>query len=276
MYISMHIPKTGGNTFKDHLKVFFGDDICFRNMTQWTFVDVYTPTLSMRAHRAFRGFKVRLAGRNQLYATDRCIHGHFRADTYLDLFPESRCLTWLREPVERLISQYNYWKRKPFRGHSVCKMLIERKLSLLEFGEIEVMRNLQSRYFHTLGIADFWFVGITEHFQSCVRHLYDLMEMEMKPAEIAAQNTNPTKNPKSAYEVDASTRAKLVALNSRDYKLYELAVERAIKLEIFSDLNSVGTKQCTGAQTAGKFAGARADSWADSTIRIGNDVVTRR
>lgn len=243
MYISMHIPKTGGNTFKDHLNVFFGDDICFRYMSQWAFVDVYTPTLAMRVHRAIRGLNIRLRGRGQLYPTDRCIHGHFRADTYLDLFPESRCLTWLREPVERLISQYNYWQRRPFRGHSVCKMLIERKLSLLEFAEIEAMRNLQSRYFHTLGIDDFWFVGVTEHFQSCVRHLYHLMEMEMQPAEVAARNTNPTKKPKSPYEVDPSTRAKLVALNSRDYKLYELAVERAMKLGIFSDLGQADSIQ---------------------------------
>jgi hypothetical protein len=232
----MHIPKTGGNTFKTHLREAFGDDICFIYMTQWQFMDFYTPTPLMRLYRGVRALKSGLRHRSRLQLTDRCIHGHFRAETYLALFPEGSAITWMRDPVERLLSQYYYWKRRPFRGHSVCNLLVRNNLSPLEFAEIEVMRNLQCRYFNTKTVQDFGFVGVTEQFDACLGGFYRLVGAPAKKGE--ARNRNPHKKTNDRYELDPAVRARIAALNSRDYKLYDQAVEQALKAGLFTDLKT--------------------------------------
>jgi hypothetical protein len=237
----MHIPKTGGNTFRAHLREVFGDDICFIYMTQLAFVDVYTPTPMMRLYRGLRKLKSGLRDRSQLRPTDRCIHGHFRAETYLAMFPEGLGITWVRDPVERILSQYYYWQRRPHRGHTVCNLLIRNKLGPVEFAEIEVMRNLQCRYFNTKGVQDFGFVGVTEQFDACLDGFYRFVGVQRKHSEARkmngeARNTNPHKSTNSRYEVDPAIRARIAALNSRDYKLYDQAVEQALKAGLFTDL----------------------------------------
>ena len=244
IYISMHIPKTGGNTFRAHLKEVFGDDVCFVYRSQWQFVDIYTPTPMMRLYRSFRAMKSGFRDRSQLRLTDRCIHGHFRAETYLALLPEASAMTWVRDPVERIMSQYHYWKRRPFPGHSVCNFLVRNNLGPVEFAEIDVMRNLQCRYFNTKTVEDFGFIGITEQFNACLAGFYRFVGAQLKQPLNAgaktnqARNTNPNKNASSRYEVDPAVRARIVALNSKDYKLYDQAVERALKAGMFTDLNT--------------------------------------
>jgi len=232
----MHIPKTGGNTFRAHLKEVFGDDICFLYMSQWQFVDIYTPTPLMRLYRGLRALKSGFRDRSRLRPTDRCIHGHFRAESYLALFPDGTAMTWVRDPVERILSQYYYWKRRPFRGHSICNLLIRNNLSPLEFAEIEVMRNLQCRYFNTKAVQDFGFVGITEQFDACLDGFYRLVGVQPKHNE--ARNKNPNKSTNTSYEIDPAIRARIAALNSRDCKLYDQAVEQALKAGLFTDLRT--------------------------------------
>ena len=43
----------------------------------------------------------------------KCIHGHFLPSKYIDLKNNKNVVfvTWLRDPLERLGSHYNYWKR---------------------------------------------------------------------------------------------------------------------------------------------------------------------
>lgn len=232
----MHVPKTGGNTFRAHLKEVFGSDICFVYMSQWQFVDVYTPTPMMRLYRGLRALKSGLRDRSRLRPTDRCIHGHFRAESYLALFPDATAITWVRDPVERLLSQYYYWKRRPFRGHSICNLLIRNNLSPLEFAEIEVMRNLQCRYFNTKTVPDFGFVGITEEFDACLEGFYRLVGTQPKHSD--ARNKNPDKSTNTRYEIDPAVRARIAALNSRDCKLYDQAVEQALRVGLLTDLKA--------------------------------------
>jgi hypothetical protein len=149
----------------------------------------------------------------------------------------------VRDPVERILSQYHYWKRHPFREHTVCNLLIRNKLSPVEFAEIEVMRNLQCRYFHTKTVQDFGFVGITEKFDACVDGFYRAVGTQPKHGEACkkhseARNMNPHKRADGRYDIDPTIRARIAALNSRDYRLYDQAVEQALKSGLFTDLKT--------------------------------------
>ncbi|MGB3513307.1 MAG: sulfotransferase family 2 domain-containing protein, partial [Microcoleaceae cyanobacterium] len=117
--ISVHVPKTAGTTFRDVLEQVYGvAGICVDNQLQY-------PTIKPQF---------------------RVIHGHFPMIKYEGKFPQAKRIIWLRNPVERLISQYFYWKNLPLENNPFNdphhKLVIEQNLSIVEFAEMPEMRNL--------------------------------------------------------------------------------------------------------------------------------------
>jgi hypothetical protein len=49
---------------------------------------------------------------------------------------------------------------------------------------------------------------------------------------------NPHKRADGRYDIDPTIRARIAALNSRDYRLYDQAVEQALKSGLFTDLKT--------------------------------------
>lgn len=90
-----------------------------------------------------------VVGRRPRLASRDCIHGHFKASKYDGRIPQATKVTWLRDPVERVVSHYNYWKRTPTSKHSVCRALHREGWSLLEFARHDSMRNLRA-FFSTV------------------------------------------------------------------------------------------------------------------------------
>jgi hypothetical protein len=84
--VSVHLPKTAGTTF--------------RHMLQQAF-----PALTLDY------------GEPHILAPHiGCIHGHFFVEKYTGILPRARFIAWLRDPIERLVSQYHYWLRTPGSG----------------------------------------------------------------------------------------------------------------------------------------------------------------
>lgn len=221
MVISVHLPKTAGSTFRDTLALVYGDAMFYDYGDQFGFVDVRPPTPAMQAIR----WRRRLRYRPYIKASDKCIHGHFLASKYLDKYPDAKLITWMRDPVERVVSHYHYWKRKPDPAHSICRHLVDNKLSLLEFAQLAQMRNLQARYLDNVPLSRFSFVGLQAHFDAMIETLWPLLGVPAVPVQ--TKNTNASKSVGANYELDASVRAQIAELNSADVALYSEAVERA-------------------------------------------------
>ena len=49
---------------------------------------------------------------NKIDDSVKCIHGHFPAKKYLPFFVTRniRFITWVRDPFDRMLSNYFYWK----------------------------------------------------------------------------------------------------------------------------------------------------------------------
>lgn len=225
--ISVHLPKTAGGTFREHLIGLYAPDICFDFTDQYTFIDTAPPTLVMRMQRTLRAYKL---GRSRLRETDRCIHGHFRADKYRTRFPDARLVTWLRDPVERVVSHYRHWKRNRNTSHSISRRLLRENLDLVQFAEIDVMRNLQSRYLNGVPLQDFWFVGVQEYFEAMIPHFYAQLGLEAVAHKAITHDSE--KPVHDRYALDPETWVCIDALNQQDRALYTQALERARHLGI--------------------------------------------
>jgi len=91
--ISLHIPKCGGQSVRRVLKNWFGENLYFHYYKDYS---VLPPK-----HKLKPGM---------------CIHGHFnntRGFGVEDYYPDAdQFITFLRDPLEIMISNYFFWKRK--------------------------------------------------------------------------------------------------------------------------------------------------------------------
>lgn len=197
MLLSVHIPKTAGVSFRRILAQLFEEDIVLK---YWQMTDARGRVIS------------------EIAANVRCIHGHFPTDELLPKFPAAKLVTWVRDPVERVISSYHHRLRDPDWAHPVTRELHEKKLSLVDFARIEMMRNEMTRYIGTRQLKEFAFIGVTENFDASLAQFLRMFGFDRVP--IPRENCNPLRTTER-YEVDRRTRDAIAALNEQDMALYQ-------------------------------------------------------
>lgn len=200
MLISVHIPKCGGISFQHVLRKIYGKRRVWLNYG--TFFD--------KTHA-----RLDLIPRGTL-----CIHGHFLSDTFDDLVPKPDLVTWLRHPVERVVSTYYHFLRHPDPANSCCRELLEKGLTLEEFAELDLMRNEATRYLAGKPLSAFRFVGIMERFQESLKIFGENFGITV-PFEPPHENLNPLRTT-TDYPISSRTYERILALNHRDLPMYEL------------------------------------------------------
>lgn len=203
MIISVHVPKTAGTSFRLVL-----DEVCGAR-TWYNYGTIFT----------------REQAREELVPPDTTlIHGHFLADAFDELFPERQLVTWVRHPVERLVSNYHHFLRTPDMRDDCCRALHEHKLSLREFSDLEWMRNETSRYLANKPVGDFEFIGISERFDESIRQFCGTFGFR-EVARLPRANVNPGRSSES-YELSQADREHILGRNAADMEWYDLAMRR--------------------------------------------------
>jgi hypothetical protein len=213
MIISVHIPKCGGTSFRLVLEGIYGDSL-------W---------LNYDAHLGQSRDQIQLIPRGT-----RCIHGHFLANTFGELVPQPQLVTWLRHPVERVVSNYYHYLRSPDPRDACCRELFEKNLSLEQFAELDWMRNEATRYMAGTAMDAFAFIGITERFNESV-HVFGSMFGVSVPAESPRVNVNP-KRLSESYVLSPRTYEHILSLNLRDLICYDMA-NRALDRQLLTCLD---------------------------------------
>ena len=127
----------------------------------------------------------------------------------------------MRDPVERVVSEYAHLKRQPADGNPLGQ-LIAQGFSLLDFAHHPDARNVQYKTIHSLNNFDF--VGIAENFDAELARLYSIVGLELRSGH--KSNLNPDKvGPR--YLLEDRVRALLAKLNNEDEELYRAAQEKA-------------------------------------------------
>ena len=210
--VSVHVPKTGGVSFREVLAELAGEHIVF---------DYDDRPLAPAG--AWTRLRRRLA-RPTLPPGTRVVHGHFVASKYRALLPTARFVTWFRDPVERLASHYHYWLREPDPENATCRKLLDEKLSLPAFAALPEMRDVHARFLGGIPVERFAFVGLTEHYDEAMALFARLFGIE-RPLAAGRANTNPERTG-DRYDLAPELRRELASLNRADVLLHEQAVKR--------------------------------------------------
>jgi Sulfotransferase family len=151
-----------------------------------------------------------------------CVHGHYAVDVLADRFPQATLVTWVRDPVERVVSSYYHRLREPDWRHPVTREIHERKLSLLEYAELPLARNEMTTFFGKRTPDDFAFIGLVEEFARSLAVMTRILGLPQ--VEPRRDNANPAAS--GRYDLLPATRARLQALNEQDIVLYRKCLRR--------------------------------------------------
>jgi len=183
----------------------------------------------LKIDRWKRNLRTWLEGRksNLLEVADNaCIFGHYMPLKYsrLQRTRDCRMITWLRDPIERMVSNYNFI----FKHHRLHNLLpgqsnvVDENWSLERFMFSPRYRNYASQYLWGVPLKRFEFVGIVEYYQEDLEYL----GKQIFGRSLLMHCVNQTSARASCpYLEDPQLRRKAERYHARDMQLYGNALE---------------------------------------------------
>ncbi|MBT5137449.1 MAG: sulfotransferase family 2 domain-containing protein [Acidimicrobiaceae bacterium] len=163
--ISLHIPKTAGTSFRAALDVEYGNDLAH----------IYGGA-AIDAHRY------------------RAIHGHIRVDEARAVAGKAKWIMWLRDPVDRLASYYDFWRQSDPHGNPNHDHFLASDMGFATFIEWAPIRNeFAEHYVSGLEPDDFTFVGLTERYDDDIQRLAVTLGWRAAPT-VSRANITPTRS----------------------------------------------------------------------------------
>lgn len=206
--ISLHIPKTGGTSFYHILQ------------------QVYGPATSISYRRRDYHTTAQLPGgfEESIVSTTKVLHGHFYYPEVkpLHLRTGAKLVCWLRDPLERVHSNYRFFKyllenpaRNP-QNYEANKHRTEE--TLLEYAALPECQNRMAAFTEGASIEDFFFIGFLERFSEDVSQLGKQLNW--------SNFTVPRKNVITAKKQSLSQQEQnlLMEWNEQDIRLYVKAL----------------------------------------------------
>lgn len=221
LLLSVHLPKTAGTSFAQSLQARFGAGY----RADYADLPMQVGAWRRQWHAMTEGLRMRREGAD---VGTTCIHGHFLPVKYrfAALRRPVGVITWLRDPVERVVSHYHFWRRD-YAGDDPAQPLRNRMLaedwSLERFALGPELRNVYHAYLWGFPASRFDFIGITEHYAD------ELERLAETPLVGDLHEARALVNPDrecDRYDVPAGMRRRIEAWHASDVALYRWALAR--------------------------------------------------
>ncbi|TXS91339.1 hypothetical protein FV139_16545 [Parahaliea maris] len=233
MLVSVHLPKTAGTSFREALSESYGT----RLYTDYNDRPVNTPLLSLRLRTVCSAVTLPFNS-PVLTGSFDCVHGHFLPFKYcaLGVTASPQFITWLRDPLDRLLSHYFYWRDASLSSNfgPVWQQFRDESWSLERFCSEPVMRNLYARFLWGFPLRHFDFVGLTEHYEADLEFLGNhVLQRNLKLVRRNIMSGTGKREAKDA--LSARFIENVRGWHSKDYRIYEQALEmRARRIRLGS------------------------------------------
>jgi hypothetical protein len=167
--ISVHFPKAGGSSLRQSFVAAYGKDAVHFDYTD----DPADPCSCYSLDPDGCRRKAREVG---CAPGVKVVHGHFHPSKY-ELMSNAKKITFLRHPVDNLISIYYFWKTLK-EGHCLLNYARNSQLGLLDVARLPAIRYLLSRtYFGGVDMDTFDFIGFMESYAEDLRMLSGLLSI---------------------------------------------------------------------------------------------------
>lgn len=200
--VFLHIAKSGGRTFRQSILTRFYTINCKM------FIDRLDRNVFWDYDKNVTGFNY-----PENVETFGLITGHFKATKYL--FLNRPMITLMRNPVDRTISNYYWWKSRPEVAGTKIKKMFEEGIDIIEFSQL--FENYMS-YIIDIDLNKFKFIGILEQFELGVRKFEKIFDVNIA-------YDNKIKNKGNYEEVTKDIRDKILKYQEGDMDLYNRALE---------------------------------------------------
>jgi hypothetical protein len=213
MIVSVHLMKTAGNSFAEALKLEFKDRLLL-DYDDWA--GYKSPESDARA--AQNAVKMR-SRRDELLEKFDLIHGHFVADKYVALFPDTHFLAFFRDPFQQTVSQYEFLLGIPHVSdyHPAVRILHDTKMTLEEFIAWEATKNPQTQCMGSVAVEDLAMVGLVEEYSRSIA-LFGAIFGRNLSSDIFA-NVNSAR-PRGGYPISANVRRLIEIHRAADIDLF--------------------------------------------------------
>jgi ubiquinone/menaquinone biosynthesis C-methylase UbiE len=201
--LSLHIPKTAGNAFTAVLKEVYGlDSIAFDQ-----------GKLDPRHIRSDRW---------PVDCWPRVITGHFELATWEPLCTNATVVTWVRDPVARVLSAYHFWKAQGPQGDPWRDFVANGDVAVEEFVRMYGTRDVMSALLRGYTLEDLDFVGVQEHFAADL----DALSAKLGWPLFDVPRLNATESEEYArFRPSEQLVREIRKLNPADEELYRKALE---------------------------------------------------